>query len=380
MQNPSRASQRASVRPLANPHYVDPAVYERERRELLFANWSGIGFAADVPNAGDVKPIDFMGMPLLLVRDHSGDIGVFQNTCRHRGMILVEAPTHIRRVIRCPYHSWCYGLDGSLQATPHVGGPGHNTDAHIHLDDLSLYRIPCAVFLGVVFVNVSATAPAFDDSMAWIRQRWSDFDQPMHLGGESSQTLDLKTNWKLAVENYCESYHLPWIHPGLNSYSKLSDHYNIDEDETCAGQGTRVYRQLEDGRGQRFPDFTGVSTRWHTAAEYLACFPNVLLGVHRDHCFAMILEPRDVNRTVEHLRLFYTEEAAHSDAYRDLRQENLRLWSTVFNEDVSVVEGMQRGRHGVHFDGGRFSSVMDASTAVFHHWVKQQLDQAPPDV
>ena len=38
----------------------------------------------------------------------------------------------------------------------------------------------------------------------------------------------MATNWKLAVENYCESYHLPWVHPGLNSYSRLEDHYHID--------------------------------------------------------------------------------------------------------------------------------------------------------
>lgn len=369
----------AQVQPLPNAHYTDRDVHERERRELLFANWSGVAFASDVPNAGDVKPVDFMGMPLLLVRDHSGEIGVFQNTCRHRGMILVDAPTNIRRVIRCPYHSWCYGLDGALQATPHVGGPGHNTDDNVQLEDLSLFRLPCAVFLGVVFVNISATAGNFDSNMAWIQERWRDFNQDMYLGSDSSQTLDLATNWKLAVENYCESYHLPWIHPGLNSYSKLSDHYNIDDGEGCAGQGTRVYRQLRDPNNRCFPDFAGVATYWHTAAEYLACFPNVLLGVHRDHCFAMILEPREVDRTVEHLRLFYTEEAALDDAYQNMRRENLRLWSTVFNEDVSVVEGMQRGRQGVHFDGGRFSSVMDAPTARFHEWVNHQLHERADD-
>ena len=39
--------------------------------------------------------------------------------------------------------------------------------------------------------------------------------------------LNVKCNWKFAIENYCESYHLPWVHPGLNSYSKIDDHYHI---------------------------------------------------------------------------------------------------------------------------------------------------------
>ena len=45
-------------------------------------------------------------------------------------------------------------------------------------------------------------------------------------------------NWKLAIENYCESYHLPSVHPELNKTSKLSDHYHICESENYSGQGS----------------------------------------------------------------------------------------------------------------------------------------------
>jgi phenylpropionate dioxygenase-like ring-hydroxylating dioxygenase large terminal subunit len=317
-----------------------------------------------------------MGMPLLLVRDHEGEIGLFQNTCRHRGMILVHEATHIRRVIRCPYHSWCYDLKGELKATPHVGGPGRNSHEAIRLDDLGLVRIRAGEFLGVVFANISGNAPSFDQSIAQLKSRWADFDQDVFCGTDSSSTLNVRTNWKLAVENYCESYHLPWIHPGLNAYSKLADHYNIDDRPGYSGQGTRVYRQLGVEGGIRFPDFDGISDAWNTAGEYVSLFPNVLLGVHRDHCFAMVLEPVRIDHTVEHLRLFYTEEAASEERFAPLRRENLNLWSVVFNEDISVVEGMQRGRQGIYFDGGHFSPVMDASTAVFHRWVAQTLDAA----
>ncbi len=361
-------------RGLGNTHYVDQATHELERQLLLFDQWAGIGFTSDVPQPGDVKPIDFIGMPLLLVRDHDGELGLFQNTCRHRGMILVSEATHIRRVIRCPYHSWCYDLAGELQATPHVGGPGRNTHDSIRLNDLGLIRIPAAEFLGVVFANISGTAPPFDQATEALKGRWSDFNQPVFSGTESSRTLDVRTNWKLAVENFCESYHLPWIHPGLNAYSRLADHYNIDDNPAFSGQGTRVYRQLADTQGMRLPDFNGIGSAWDTAGEYIALFPNVLLGVHRDHCYAMVLEPAAQDRTLEHLRLFYTEEAATEPRFESLRRENLRLWCVVFDEDVSVVEGMQRGRQGIHFDGGHFSPVMDASTAVFHRWVARTME------
>ena len=103
---------------LPNAHYIDPAVFAEERDALLFGQWAGLAVAADVPEAGDAKPITFMGMPLLLLRDRNDQVRVFQNTCRHRGMILVEEPRKIEGAIRCPYHSWCYSTEGKLVSTP----------------------------------------------------------------------------------------------------------------------------------------------------------------------------------------------------------------------------------------------------------------------
>jgi phenylpropionate dioxygenase-like ring-hydroxylating dioxygenase large terminal subunit len=56
-----------------------------------------------------------------------------------------------------------------------------------------------------------------------------------------------------------------------------------------------------------------------------------------------------------------------------MRAENTHLWKTVFEEDIFVVEGMQRGRHAVTFDGGRFSPAMDGPTHCFHDWVASQV-------
>ena len=93
------------------------------------------------------------------------------------------------------------------------------------------------------------------------------------------------------MENYCEAYHLPFIHPGLNSYSRLEDHYNILDNEIYAGQGSNVFKPQLDQEGRTFPAFEGLSTKWDTAAEYCAFFPNVLFGVHKDHCYAILLIP-----------------------------------------------------------------------------------------
>ena len=351
---------------LPNAHYIDPTVFAEERDALIFSQWAGLAVGADVPEAGDAKPITFMGMPLLLLRDRNDQVRVFQNTCRHRGMILVEEARKIEGAIRCPYHSWCYSTEGKLVSTPHVGGPGQNTHPDVDRSTLGLTEIRSHLWRDVVWVNVDGQAPEFETAMKPVMDRWAEFERPLYHGGEDSKfTLSVKSNWKLAVENYCESYHLPWVHPGLNSYSRLEDHYNIEEYGAYSGQGTLVYRQLEGQNGAKFSDFDDLDKKWDTAAEYLSVYPNVLLGMHRDHAFAIVLVPKGPEQTEENIHLYYA--TPETDA--ELRALNTQQWKIVFEEDIFVVEGMQRGRHGINFDGGRFSPTMDGPTYCFHDWV-----------
>ena len=356
---------------LPNAHYIDQIVYDEEKHALLFNQWAGLAVASDVPEPGDAIPTNFLGVPVLLLRDKYGQVRVFQNTCRHRGMILVENACKISGAIRCPYHSWCYSTDGHLISTPHVGGPGQNTHKDIKRSDLGLIEIKSHIWRDVVWINMNGNAPAFKDVMQNAMRRWSEFDQPLYHGGTDSKfKLVVDCNWKLAVENYCESYHLPWIHPGLNSYSRLEDHYNIENYGSYSGQGTLVYRQLSGENGEKFPDFKNLSEKWNDAAEYLSIYPNVLLGTHRDHAFAIILTPEGPEKTVENIHLFYP--AKHTDAA--LRKKNTDQWKDVFKEDIFVVEGMQRGRHAIAFDGGKFSPVMDGPTHCFHDWAANQIE------
>lgn len=368
----------AQAKGLPNAHYTSDETFAAERDAVLFDTWAGLTVAAEIPEAGDAIPVNFVGLPLVAVRGRDGLVRVFQNTCRHRGMILVTEKGKVGNVIRCPYHSWSYALSGELKATPHVGGPGHNTHKEIRRDELGLIEIRSNVWRDVVFVNVSGEAPAFEDYAAAAMARWAEFEQPLYHGGaESRFSFDVKTNWKLAVENYCESYHLPWVHPGLNAYSRLEDHYNIEAPGAYSGQGTLVYAPTISEDGRRFPDFAGLAPKWDKAAEYLAFYPNVLFGVHRDHAFAIVLEPLAKNRTVEHVHLYYAHEDALAPEMADMRATIAAMWHEVFEEDISVVEGMQAGRAGIYFDGGKFSPAMDGPTHCFHAWVAGQMTEPP---
>lgn len=360
---------------LPNEHYISQEIFEEEKKSVLFNNWSAVGFGKDIPEAGDAKPIEFLGIPLLIVRTQDGSISVFQNTCRHRGMILVDEPKKIKGAIRCPYHSWCYSLKGELKSTPYVGGPALNHHPDIKNEELGLFGFPSYVWNDIIFVNISGKAPAFEDYAADLIEQWKEFNQPIYHGGASSSfKLEVNTNWKLAIENYCESYHLPWVHPALNSYSRIEDHYHIEKPGKYSGQGTLVYRQLKGESDEVFPDYKNLTQKWDEGAEYVALYPNVLLGVHRDHFFSIILEPISLDRTVEHVEIYYTQASENTPELSILRDKNAEQWKTVFLEDVFVVEGMQKGRYGPVFDGGKFSPAMDGPTHNFHHWIASEMN------
>ena len=361
---------------LTNPFYTDEQVYNVEQRLVFSDNWTCIGFEKDVPSNGDVFPIMLFDQALIIVRGRNQRISVFHNVCSHRGMILVNKPGNTNGLIRCPYHSWCYDLDGNLKRTPLLGGA--ETDEHESIDP-SLYglkRIRSATVFGLIFVNLSGTAEAFEVTNAKFLDRWGDFRHvAMHHGGlESSLDFSLESNWKLAVENFCESYHLPWVHPELNAYSRMEDHYNISEWGEFSGQGSVNYNpNISDPGGLKFENVPNLPEKWERGSEYIALFPNVLLGLHKDHFFAILVLPDGPHKCHERVEIFYYGTDCLGAKFEELRTMNAKNWESIFSEDVGVVEGMQIGRSSRGFGGGIFSPVHDVPTRCFHSWIAQQM-------
>ncbi|HSH41388.1 MAG TPA: aromatic ring-hydroxylating dioxygenase subunit alpha [Arenicellales bacterium] len=366
----------AEARGLPNAAYTSHEHWLAERDGLFARTWTCIGFASDLPRGAYAEPVELMGMPLLVLQGADGGIRVFHNVCSHRGQRLVAGGGPVRGVLRCPYHSWTYDLTGRLRGTPHIGGTGIHRIEGFDCGAHGLKAIRSALWMDMIFVNLSGDAPPFEEHIAPLAERWQQFwgdagDRYRRLGQGDGLDLEIAANWKLAVENYCESYHLPWVHPGLNTYSKLEDHYNILIAGRFSGQGTRVYR-LPDS-ADRLPQLdTWPEDRLRTA-EYIAMYPNVLLGLHVDHFFAMRIDPLAPDRSREYLRLYYLDDGRPDASHDAARQALMDSWRAVFNEDIAVVEGMQAGRQSPGFDGGLFSPVMDKANHHFHRWVAEAV-------
>ena len=365
---------------LPNECYTSKDYTLIERKKLFEDKWIVAGVASSIPEIGDVKPIDILGMPILILRNKQNEIKVFHNVCSHRGVKLVSKSGKINSLIRCPYHSWSYSLDGELKATPHIGGMNKHSADGFDKSKNNLKEIRSYIWLDLIMININQNEMSFEEYIKPLSDRWEKFwpikDRELihHSNDFGYFKLNAKCNWKFAIENYCESYHLPWVHPGLNSYSKIEDHYHIQGlPNRFAGQGTVVYNPQFKGK-EKLPSFPNWPKDKENIAEYVALFPNVMLGIHKDHYYAYWIEPINHEFTLEHMELYYVgEQAAQANKFKLIRKQNHKQWEDIQKEDVDIIQGMQIGRNSPSYNGGNFSPVMDNPTHHFHKWVAQNL-------
>ena len=365
---------------LPNECYTN-ANYLAHEREKIFSNkWTVVGVGSSIPKIGDAKPYNLLGIPLILIRDKDMKIRVFHNVCSHRGFKLLDKACTLKNVIRCPYHSWSYDFKGNLVATPHIGGLNNHQHKKFDKTKSHLKEVRTKIWMDIIFVNINSNEIDFDEYIKPLEERWSNLineeDQKLivHSNDYGYFNLEVKCNWKFAIENYCESYHLPTIHPELNKVSNINDHYHIQGlPNRFAGQGSEKYEQLIKGN-KKFKTFSNWDKDKLKNSEYIALFPNVMIGLHVDHFYVFWLEPLAMNKTKEHMQMYYVgSESANGEYLKELRKENSRFWKDVMLEDISAIEGMQDGRNSPFYNGGNFSPIMDQPTHQFHKWVANNL-------
>ena len=365
---------------LPNECYINNDYFAHEKERIFFNKWTVIGVASSIPNPGDARSHNLLGVPLIILRDKKKRIRVFHNVCSHRGFKLLDKSCTLKNVIRCPYHSWSYDFSGKLVATPHIGGLNKHQSEKFDKTKSNLKEVKTKVWMDIIFVNINSNEIEFDEYIQPLENRWSKFinskDQKslVHSKDYGYFNLEVNCNWKFAIENYCESYHLPTIHPELNKISNINGHYHIQGlPNRCAGQGSKKYEQPIKGN-KRFGTFPNWDKNLIKNSEYIALFPNVMIGLHIDHFYVFWLEPLTMNKTKEHMQMYYVgDESANSEDLKELRKKNSSFWKDVMLEDIRAIEGMQNGRNSPVYNGGNFSPVMDLPTHQFHKWVAKNL-------
>ena len=361
-------------------HFYGPSFFALEQETLFASSWCAVSVASALPNPGDVLPIDLVGWPIILVRGRDNEVRAFHNICRHRAMRPVAEACNTR-LIRCPWHSWAYDLEGKLLTTPEIGGAKVNAIEGFDKSDLGLKPIPVGRWLDYVFVNLDGTAPPFAEHIAPAEALFADLDlNDMRHGARLDETYE--GNWKLFVEGFIEDYHLPCGHPQLQPQTFRNTTPCI-----VAGVYAGGWMSLGgEGDATDAPppmssaDLPLIQTNDGMPSSrmlVLTLFPTgmILMGV--DELMIGLLMPDGPSRTKVQLNCYYLGEAATSAEAKAGRERNLEMWGQVIQQDFPFVIGAQatvaaRDRAGIKT---RFSPYWEEPVHRFQQMVIEAIDR-----
>ncbi len=300
-------------------------------QQTLFANsWVFAGFAHELKNIGDVVPFNIAGLPIFLIRSSEHKIKAFHNVCRHRCLKLIDKRGNVGPRIRCPYHSWVYGLDGELKSTPFFAGSEQHTPDGFDLSQHPLAEINCEVWFDWIFINLSTAPTSFEHHIQPLKKRLADVDFNQVKPVATVEFGEVKCNWKLLLENFIEPYHVQFVHSSTTD-QPLKDHYTVI-DEHCLGSAVDIDDNGEDKKENTLA----------VSSLYLTLFPNFVFGRYFPDQMGVHLDiPISVNRT-QQKRVIYTTDG-------NLRSEEeisslKTLWHDVHKEDHEMCERLQQGR------------------------------------
>ena len=165
--------------------------------ELLRRYWHPIAIAQELTDENPTKFVRVLGEDLVLFRDKSGNVGLIQDHCAHRGASLLYGRVE-ERGISCAYHGWLYDTAGNCLETP-----AEPADSKFYLT-VKMKAYPVMRMAGFYCAYLGPQpAPAFPK-----------FDVLARTNGHRRITVFpvLDCNWFAAAENAVDPWHLQILH------------------------------------------------------------------------------------------------------------------------------------------------------------------------
>lgn len=188
--------------------YTSREFFDKEWEGMWTKVWLLLGREAQIPNPGDWQMEPVGPEEILMVRQADGSVKAFYNVCQHRGNPLVDdARGHVRSRFVCKYHSWAFLPDGALNFAPDSDDFSQgNPCEHIRLEELA-----CETFAGFIWVNMDRDCKPLKQFLGPIWQEWEA--REVHTWKRTTaNTMWLPCNWKVVLDNFNESYHVPTVH------------------------------------------------------------------------------------------------------------------------------------------------------------------------
>lgn len=222
--------------------------YERERDLIFRPAWHLIGRVEEIPKVGDyfVQDIPTLATSILAVRGKDNQVRAFHNMCRHRGNKVVSTGTLRGNGwgFSCAFHGWTYDLEGRLATVP-------DEDQFFNLNkcDYGLPAVHTGVWEGFIFVNLAAEQPEpLSAAIAEFGDQFQGYLSNLNLFAHFASTV--QCNWKIILDAFAESYHVPFIH-GKTLPEAITGKLN----PACHLQNIRIYEKNRSLSAKGNPEY-----------------------------------------------------------------------------------------------------------------------------
>jgi phenylpropionate dioxygenase-like ring-hydroxylating dioxygenase large terminal subunit len=186
--------------------YTCPQLWQLERERIFNRSWMLVAHADQLAETGDYVALSIAGEPVVVTRARDGQLHALSSICRHRLMPLVETGAGRTDALTCQYHMWRYGLDGRLRGAPYMAG---NKD--FNQRDCRLPQLAVATWNGLVWVNLDKDAEPIADHLDLAAEEFANY-RVGELVQVESWSHEWRANWKIALENGHENYHVLGLH------------------------------------------------------------------------------------------------------------------------------------------------------------------------
>jgi phenylpropionate dioxygenase-like ring-hydroxylating dioxygenase large terminal subunit len=322
-------------------YYYDPAVLSSEYEKLFARTWNFVGFTFDLANCNDYISMEVAGKPIV-VQKFEGKLGAFLNVCSHR-FSEIRCESKGNGPLRCPYHGWTYNSEGvpvGIPSRPRFDGLSEDV-----ILSLALRKYRIEVCGTLIFVSLDSAAPSLRQSLG---EAWNRIETMSSSFGEliDRNQLEMECNWKIAVENTLESYHVAFIHSKtfkMLGASGTDFQFEGTHSVWKASVSEAVQRQMA-----RLKDT--FASRPFKVEGYLhqLVFPTLTIATTYGNSFAVQqIVPRGATRTNFISYVFSTKLHEASDLRENVRtminDSVVQFNRAVFLEDKAICEAVQRG-------------------------------------
>lgn len=211
---------------LSSDYYLSADVFEQEKRRIFYRSWQYLAPEAMLREIGAYATLRICDENVFAIRSDDGQLRAFYNICRHRAHELLNGSGKLQNLIVCPYHGWSYSNQGLLARAPmseHRSG--------FNGDDFCLREIRLEVFCGFVFVNLDDHASPLQtlagDLEQDIRSHLPYLDELQLTHNNEQGDSNIRSGWKVVVDNYVECYHCRGAHPDFASIIDM-DSYQVE--------------------------------------------------------------------------------------------------------------------------------------------------------